>query len=88
GGFFYENLEFLAGSDMVARGVLEAPFGDGDTPLSWVAGEDIARFAASVLQNPDAYVGTTRYVTGPEALTFRQVAAIVSDVFETPVRYE
>ena len=88
GGFFYENLEFLAGSDMVARGMLEAPFGDGDTPLSWVAGEDIARFAASVLQNPDAYVGTTRYVTGPEALTFRQVAAIVSDVFETPVRYE
>jgi NAD(P)H dehydrogenase (quinone) len=88
GGFFYENLEFLAGPDMVTRGVLEAPFGDGDTPLSWVAGEDIARFAVGALLKPDHYVGSTRHVTGPEALTFRQVAAIASEVFEKPIRYE
>ena len=73
---------------MVKRGVLEAPFGDGDTPLAWVAGEDVARFAAAVLLQPDQYVGGTRYVTGPEALTFRQVAEVASEAFGTSVRYE
>jgi uncharacterized protein YbjT (DUF2867 family) len=62
GGFFYENLEFLAGPDMVKRGVLQAPFGDGDTPLAWVAGEDVARFASAALLQPDQYVGGTRYI--------------------------
>lgn len=88
GGFFYENLEFLAGTDMVARGVLEVPFGDGDTPLAWVAGEDVARFSAAVLLRPEGYVGTTRYVTGPEALTFRQVAEIASQAFDKPIQYQ
>jgi uncharacterized protein YbjT (DUF2867 family) len=88
GGLFYENLEFLAGPDMVKRGVLEAPFGDGDTPLAWVAGEDVARFATAMLLQPDQYVGGTRYITGPEALTFRQVAEVASQAFGTSVRYE
>jgi NAD(P)H dehydrogenase (quinone) len=88
GGFFYENLELLAGSDMVRRGVLEAPFGDGDTPLAWVAAEDVARFASAVLLQPDQYVGGTRYVTGPEALTFRQVAEIASEAFGRRIRYD
>jgi NAD(P)H dehydrogenase (quinone) len=88
GGFFYENLEFLAGPDMVTRGVLEAPFGDGDTPLAWVAGEDVARFASAVLLQPDQYVGGTRYVTGPEALTFRQVADVASEAFGRRIRYD
>jgi NAD(P)H dehydrogenase (quinone) len=88
GGFFYENLEFLAGPDMVKRGVLQAPFGDGDTPLAWVAGEDVARFASAVLLQPDQYVGGTRYVTGPECLTFRQVAEIASVAFGKPIRYD
>jgi NAD(P)H dehydrogenase (quinone) len=88
GGFFYENLEILAGPDMVRRGVLEAPFGDGDTPIAWVAGEDVARFASAVLLQPDQYVGGTRYVTGPEALTFRQVAEIASEAFGNRIRYD
>jgi NAD(P)H dehydrogenase (quinone) len=88
GGFFYENLEFLAGPDMVKRGVLEAPFGDGDTPLAWVAGEDVARFASAVLLQPNQYVGGTRYVTGPESLTFRQVADVASEAFGKPIRYD
>ena len=88
GGFFYENLEFLAGADMVKRGVLQVPFGDGDTPLAWVAGEDVAQFASAVLLQPDRYVGGTRYVTGPESLTFRQVADIASDAFGKLIRYD
>jgi NAD(P)H dehydrogenase (quinone) len=88
GGFFYENLEVLAGPDMVKRGVLQAPFGDGDTPLAWVAGEDVARFAAAALLQPGQYVGGTRYVTGPASLTFRQVAEIASEAFGKPIRYD
>jgi hypothetical protein len=37
---------------------------------------------------PDQFVGTTRYVTGREALMFRQAAKIASDVFQKPIQYE
>src|SRR5258706_4630501 len=86
GGFFYEKLAILAGPDMVERRLLDAPFGDGDTPIAWVAGEDVARFAAAVLLQPDQYVGGTGYVTGPEALTFRQGAEMATKAFGTSVR--
>lgn len=87
GGFFYENLDFLAGRDMVERGVVEMPFGDGETKLAWVSGMDIARFAAAALLNPEPYVGQAHYVTGPQALTMNEVAEVVSDVFGKPIPY-
>jgi NAD(P)H dehydrogenase (quinone) len=87
GGFFYENLSLLAGPNFVARGVMELPFGDGETPLAWVSAEDIARFAVACLLNPAPYIGATFYVTGPEALTIKQVADIASGVFGKPISY-
>jgi NAD(P)H dehydrogenase (quinone) len=87
GGFFYENLPLLAGADFVARGVLELPFGDGDTPIAWVSSEDVARFAVGVLLQPERYIGGTFYVTGPEALTLRQVADVAAKVFDRPILY-
>jgi uncharacterized protein YbjT (DUF2867 family) len=87
GGFFFENLVHLAGPDFVARGTMELPFGDGETPLAWVSSEDIAKFAVATLLNPAPYIGGTFYVTGPEALTLRQVADVASKVFGKPITY-
>ena len=88
GGFFYENLDFLAGLDMVERGVMEIPFGKGETKLAWVSGEDIARFSVAALLDPEEYIGKQHYVTGPAALTMNEVAEIASRVFGKPIRYD
>lgn len=87
GGFFYENLSVLAGPGFVARGIMELPFGDGETPLAWVSSEDIARFGVASLLNPGPYIGGTFYVTGPQALTMKQVADVASRVFGKPITY-
>jgi uncharacterized protein YbjT (DUF2867 family) len=87
GGFFYENLALLAGPDFAVRGTMEVPLGDGETPLAWVSSEDIAKFAVASLLNPAPCVGGTFYVTGPEALTIKQVANIASQVFGKPITY-
>jgi NAD(P)H dehydrogenase (quinone) len=87
GGFFYENLSLLAGPDFVARGIMELPFGDGETPLAWVSAEDIAKFAVASLLNPASYIGGTFYVTGPQALTMKQVADVASGAFVRTITY-
>ena len=87
GGFFYENLSLLAGPDFAARGMMELPFGDGDTPLAWVSSEDVAKFAVAALLNPATYIGGTFYVTGPEALSMKQVAEVASNIFGKTILY-
>ena len=67
---YQDYLPFMAGADGVIRG----PAGDGR--LSAVARDDVAEVAAEVLRsvgNGD-HDGVTYDVTGPEALTFAEVA--------------
>lgn len=49
----------------------------GDTAVSWVAAEDIARVAAAVLRNPAQFAGRNLPLA-TEAATMDQVAALVS----------
>jgi len=71
---------------MVKQGVLEAPLVTAiRRSPGWLA--RMSPIAAAVLLQPDQYVGGTRYVTGPEALTFRQVADIASAAFGKLIRY-
>ncbi|MFE4503010.1 SDR family oxidoreductase [Rhodococcus sp. NPDC056743] len=71
---YLDFLPALAGADGVIRG----PAGNG--AVGAVARSDIARVAASVLTNPDSHVGRTYDLTGREALTLAEVAAIITDV--------
>jgi NAD(P)H dehydrogenase (quinone) len=66
-------------------GVIRGPAGDGR--VAWVAREDIARVAAHVLTT-DGHEGQIYDVTGPEAVTLTETAAILSEVSGRPVRYE
>lgn len=79
--FYLDFVEDLVGEDGVIRG----PAGDG--AMAAVARADVARVASTVLQAPEAHVGATYDLTGPEAITLAEAAAIVSEVRGRPVTY-
>lgn len=69
---YLDFMDALVGDDGVIRG----PAGDGR--VAAVAREDIARVAAAVIQSPALHTNATYNLTGSEALTLREVAAILS----------
>jgi NAD(P)H dehydrogenase (quinone) len=71
----------MAGADGIIRG----PAGDGRAAV--VARHDVAAVAAEVMRDPLAHVGAVYELTGPQALTFTEMAAVVSDVTGRQVRY-
>ncbi|WP_115728216.1 SDR family oxidoreductase [Actinomyces culturomici] len=72
--FYLDFFADLVGEDGVIRG----PAGNGRCGA--VAIDDVARVAAAVLLDLDAYEGRTLDLTGPEALTMDEVAAVISRV--------
>ncbi|UXN20790.1 SDR family oxidoreductase [Curtobacterium flaccumfaciens] len=79
--FYLDFVEDLVGEDGVIRG----PAGDG--AMAAVARADVARVATAVLHDPDAHRDQTYELTGPEAITLAQAAAIVSEVRGRTVSY-
>jgi len=67
-------------------GVIRGPAGDGR--VAAVARADVADVAATVLRSPAEHVGATYHLTGPEALTFAEVAARSSVVLGRDLRFE
>ncbi|MHA7665615.1 NmrA family NAD(P)-binding protein [Mycolicibacterium sp. HS_4_1] len=54
---------------------------------AFVDAEDIAAVAVRTLMEPAAHDGATYALTGPAGLTFAQVAEIIGDVSDRPVKY-
>ena len=79
--FYMDLMEPFAGADRVIRG----PAGDGRVGM--VARADVARVAAAVLRGPGKHAGATFTLTGPEALTLTEVAAILSAARGRPYRF-
>ncbi|PWV57357.1 MULTISPECIES: NmrA family NAD(P)-binding protein [Nocardiopsis] len=76
-GYFFTNL--LAAADSLACGVLTTTV-DPDRPMPWVDPRDIGDVAAARLLN-DGWSGLgVQAVHGPEDLSYRRVAAILSEV--------
>ncbi len=59
-------------------GVIRGPGGDGR--MAAVSRHDVAAVAAHVLRDPAAHAGATYDLTGPEALTLTEVAAVLTRV--------
>lgn len=78
---YLDSIEGFVGADDVIRG----PAGEG--LVSLVARADIARTAAAVLRDPAAHRGRTYNLTGREALTLPQIAAIIALHRGTHVRF-
>lgn len=78
---YADFLPELVGPDGVIRG----PAGDGR--VAAVTLDDIADAATAVLLNPSAHAGATYSLTGPEALSLAEVAALLSAAQHRPVSY-
>ncbi|QHC57892.1 SDR family oxidoreductase [Rathayibacter sp. VKM Ac-2760] len=57
-------------------GAIRGPAGTGRAAI--VAREDVARAAAAILRAPEEHRGATYELTGPEALTFDEIAATLT----------
>jgi uncharacterized protein YbjT (DUF2867 family) len=71
--FYLDFVPMMVGEDGVIRG----PAGDGR--LSAVARADIAAVAVEVLTDPAAHAGATYTLTGPEAFTLTEAAAVITE---------
>jgi uncharacterized protein YbjT (DUF2867 family) len=83
--FFMENLSTTHRSDIRDRDCLMVPAGNGRT--AFVAAHDVASVAAVALQNPSRHINKAWTPTGPQALTYFEVASILTDVLGRPIRY-
>lgn len=79
---YLDTLAHYAGDDGVIRG----PAGTG--VVGAVARADVARAAAAVLRDPAAHAGRSYDLTGPEALSLAEVAAVITAVTGRPTRYQ
>jgi NAD(P)H dehydrogenase (quinone) len=70
-------LDFLPTVMVGEDGVIRGPAGDGRAAA--VARADVARSAVAVLLDPSAHADATYTMTGPEALTLAEAAAIIRD---------
>jgi uncharacterized protein YbjT (DUF2867 family) len=82
---FYQNLLWSAAT-IKDHGAFYLPVGDARQSLVDV--RDIAAVAAAVLTGPGReHEGRTYEITGPESLSYRDVAGRLSTVLAKPVRY-
>jgi uncharacterized protein YbjT (DUF2867 family) len=82
--FFMQNLTEVHGREIRERGEIAVPAGDGET--SFVDARDLGAVAATVLTEP-GHRNRSYDLTGSEALTYREVARVLSDVTGREVRY-
>jgi uncharacterized protein YbjT (DUF2867 family) len=70
----------------VINGTITVPSGGGSE--AFVDAADIAAVAAETLRNPAAHAGARYALTGPQAITFHDVAATIAAVSGQPVAYK
>ncbi|MAG36502.1 MAG: NAD(P)-dependent oxidoreductase [Dehalococcoidia bacterium] len=75
---------FRYAADIQADDIFSAAAGDGR--VSMTDAHDVAAVAVAALTE-DGHAGKTYELTGPEAISFADVAASLSDVLGKPVRY-
>jgi uncharacterized protein YbjT (DUF2867 family) len=83
--FFHQNLSTTHLTDIRDRDEILVPAGGGAT--AFVDGEDVGAVAAAALLDPDAHRNIAWTVTGNEALTYEQVARILTAELGRPIRY-
>lgn len=84
--WFMQNfLRDPAGATIRERGAVVAASGQGR--IGWIDVRDVAAAAAAVLLDDDA-VRAEHVLTGPEALSYSDVAAALTDAIGTPVRFD
>lgn len=83
--FFTQNLAQVHGAQVSEHDELLVPAGRGRT--AFVDAEDVAAVAAAALLDPRAHAGRAWTPTGPEALTYAEVAEQLGDVLGRRITY-
>jgi uncharacterized protein YbjT (DUF2867 family) len=85
-GFFAQNLATAYRADIRDHDRIVVPAGDGR--VAFVDTRDLGELAARILVDPVPHVGRGYTLTGPRAVTFHQVADLLTEALGRPVRYE
>lgn len=83
--FFMENLSTTHTRDIRDDDIIMVPAGRGRT--SFVSAQDVADIAAAALLEPGAHAGRAWTPTGSEALTYGEVADILTETLGRPITY-
>lgn len=83
--FFMQNLTTVHVTDIRDRSQIVVPAGDGAT--AFVDAHDVAAVAAAALLDPARHRNRAWTPTGPQALTYTEVAAALSDVLGRRITY-
>lgn len=83
--FFHQNLSTTHAADIRDRDEILVPAGGGAT--AFVDAEDVGAVAAIALADPAAHAGRAWTVTGPRALTYDEIAAILTAELARTIRY-
>lgn len=84
-GFFMQNLSGIHSVEIREKNEIFVPAGESKT--SFIDASDIGLAIAILLHNPEKYKNTAHTITGSEALTYYQVAEILSKVIERKIIY-
>ena len=84
-GFFAQNLSGPYRADIRA-GLIVLPAGHGK--VAYVDAQDLGDLAAFALLDPVRHAGQAYHLTGPDCLSFDEVAALLTLELGRPVRYE
>lgn len=83
--FFSEMLYLMNGASILQEGKMYLQHGEAyHAPI---AGEDIGRSIAAILEDPEKHNGKRHILTGPDSLSQKDIAAITSEVLGTPIEY-
>jgi uncharacterized protein YbjT (DUF2867 family) len=84
-GFFAQNLKDAYQRDIVEDSRLFVPAANGR--VAFLDVRDVGAVAARVFTAPERFLGEAFTLTGPEALSFDDVAAILSNALNRTIRY-
>lgn len=84
--FFMQNLTTTHLADIRDRDEIMVPAGRGAT--AFVDATDVAAVAAAALLAPERHRNRAWTPTGPDALTYAEIAQTISAVVGRPIRYE
>lgn len=85
-GFFAQNLADAYREDIRRSNRIYVPAGGGR--VAFVDTEDVGAAAAAVFADPAGHRGAGYTLTGPQAVTFDEVAALLTDALGRPIHYQ
>jgi len=84
-GFFMQNISTVHSVEIREMNKIFVPAGKSKT--SFIDVKDIGLAIATILNNSDQYENTTHTITGPEALSYYDVAEVLTKVTERKIIY-